>query len=358
MAIQEPRKFVPTDQGHADVLNVPITTLYENDQELAAQVENIRSDPAGNGVVPKEAFDQYKQETQTQINGAVQSAKDYTHTYAAPKSHTHSASDLPSASTQARGIVQLNTSTSSSATNQAATPSAVKAAYDAANAAAAAATAAQTRANEAFTQASNGKTQIAAAITGKGVPATGSDTFQVLAQKVGRIQTSAAGIADVLIDKYKKNGSYRAPSETVTLVTLPPGVRVLSFVSNMDKGSAADTLNNRSYYYYYGTGYEFQLRMVDSAGNKVPINERYLRPLLAPKYFTRIEYNYDNRTVSCWSLETRNSDDKYQILTTNLPSVFTNSGSVKLELETARGPSSSGDYNFLYYVIDGRAYFG
>ncbi len=135
MAIKEPRKFVPTDQGHADVLNIPITTLYENDQELAAQVESIRSDPAGNGVVPKEAFEQYKQETQTRINEAVQTAKNYTSSYAAPKSHTHPASDLPSASTQARGIVQLNTSTSSTATDQAATPSAVKAAYDAANAA-------------------------------------------------------------------------------------------------------------------------------------------------------------------------------------------------------------------------------
>lgn len=135
MSIKEPRKFVPTDQGHADVLNIPITTLYENDQELAAQVESIRSDPAGNGVVPKEAFDQYKQETQAQINTALQTAKDYTKDYAAPKSHTHPASDLPSASTQARGIVQLNTSTSSPATDQAATPSAVKAAYDLAAAA-------------------------------------------------------------------------------------------------------------------------------------------------------------------------------------------------------------------------------
>ncbi|MEK5162084.1 phage tail protein [Paenibacillus sp. FSL R5-0527] len=135
MSIKEPRKFVPTDQGHADVLNIPITTLYENDRELAAQVESIRSDPAGNGVVPKEAFEQYKQETQTQINEAVQTAKNYTNSYAAQKSHTHPASDLPSATTQTRGIVQLNTSTSSTATDQAATPSAVKAAYDLAAAA-------------------------------------------------------------------------------------------------------------------------------------------------------------------------------------------------------------------------------
>lgn len=59
---------------------------------------------------------------------------------AAPATHQHSAADitsgtintarLPSASTSAKGIVQLSTSTSSTSTTMAATPSAVKAAYD------------------------------------------------------------------------------------------------------------------------------------------------------------------------------------------------------------------------------------
>lgn len=48
-------------------------------------------------------------------------------------SHGHGASDLPSASTSAKGVVQLSTSTSSTSTSLAATPSAVKAAYDLAN---------------------------------------------------------------------------------------------------------------------------------------------------------------------------------------------------------------------------------
>lgn len=43
--------------------------------------------------------------------------------------------------------------------------------------------------NELFTSASNGKTAVAAAITGKGVPASGSDTFGQLAQKIGQIPT-------------------------------------------------------------------------------------------------------------------------------------------------------------------------
>ena len=45
---------------------------------------------------------------------------------AAPSSHSHAAGDLPSASTSAKGIVQLSTSTSSTSTTLAATASAVR----------------------------------------------------------------------------------------------------------------------------------------------------------------------------------------------------------------------------------------
>ncbi|MFC7559898.1 tail fiber protein [Paenibacillus farraposensis] len=88
----------------------------------------------------------------------------------ANKNHTHTASDLPSASTQAKGIVQLNTSTSSTATDQAATPSAVKAAYD--------------RADQAFTQASDLKSKVANAITGKGGSANSGMTGDQLAAAI------------------------------------------------------------------------------------------------------------------------------------------------------------------------------
>ncbi|MFD3261848.1 hypothetical protein ACE3MQ_24930 [Paenibacillus lentus] len=43
--------------------------------------------------------------------------------------------------------------------------------------------------NELFTNVSDGKTRIASAITGKGIAALGSDTFAVLAQKIGQIVT-------------------------------------------------------------------------------------------------------------------------------------------------------------------------
>lgn len=91
--------------------------------------------------------------TSKAVSSAISAANQHTDSYAAPKQHSHSASDLPSASTQARGIVQLNTSTSSTATDQAATPSAVKAAYD--------------RADQAFTQAVDLKNKIVRAINGK-----------------------------------------------------------------------------------------------------------------------------------------------------------------------------------------------
>ncbi|WP_025684816.1 tail fiber protein [Paenibacillus maysiensis] len=188
MAIKEPRKFVTTDQGHADVLNIPITTLYENDQALAAQIENIKNDPAGNDIASKAALDNHISDTNLHVTAAKQAtwnaaegnAKKYTEQYAAPKAHTHLASDLPSASTQARGIVQLNTSTGSTATDQAATPSAVKVANDRANEA-------YSRADQAFTQASDLKSKVANAITGKGGSANSGMTGDQLAAAVNSL---------------------------------------------------------------------------------------------------------------------------------------------------------------------------
>ncbi|MFS8213251.1 tail fiber protein [Paenibacillus polymyxa] len=190
MSIQQPRRFVTTDQGHADVLNGPIDTLYANDQELAAQVENIKKDPAGNGVASKEALDNHASNTEIHVTAAKQAvwsategnAKKYTDQYAAPKQHSHPASDLPSASTQARGIVQLNTSTGSTATDQAATPSAVKAANDRANEA-------YSRADQAFTQASDLKSKVANAITGKGGSANSGMTGDQLAASILNMPT-------------------------------------------------------------------------------------------------------------------------------------------------------------------------
>lgn len=155
--------------------------------------------------------------------------------------------EIPPASLTTPGITQLSNSTNSTSETMASTPKATKAAYDAAtaaqntaNAANLAATTAQTAAanaqakanaaetptgaqakvnaavgnlanlqttakgnavdsiNELFTSASNGKAAVAAAITGKGVPASGSDTFPVLAGKIGQISTEMKSIDGTL----------------------------------------------------------------------------------------------------------------------------------------------------------------
>ena len=89
---------------------------------------------------------------------------------------------LPTASTSATGIVQLNNAINSTSTTQAATANAVKIAYDKG-------IEAINKANQAFQSASNGKNIIAQAITGKGISASGSETFDSLASKIKNINT-------------------------------------------------------------------------------------------------------------------------------------------------------------------------
>ena len=79
------------------------------------------------------------------------------------------------ASTSGYGATKLNSSTSSTSTTEAATPSAVKSAYD--------------LALEAKTSASDGKSLIASAITGKGVSTSATDTFATMADNIDNIQT-------------------------------------------------------------------------------------------------------------------------------------------------------------------------
>jgi len=79
------------------------------------------------------------------------------------------------ASLTKKGHVQLSSATNSTSNALAATPSAVKQAYD--------------RADAAFLSANSGKTAIANAVTAKGVPSSPGDTFPVLANKIGLIET-------------------------------------------------------------------------------------------------------------------------------------------------------------------------
>ena len=95
-----------------------------------------------------------------------------------------SAHNEEKASLTAYGHAKLSSATDSSAEDVASTPKAVKAAYD--------------RAEQAFTQANDGKTAVANAVTAKGVTASPADTFATLASKIGQISIGkkwASGIA-------------------------------------------------------------------------------------------------------------------------------------------------------------------
>ncbi|WP_248930146.1 hypothetical protein [Paenibacillus hamazuiensis] len=71
--------------------------------------------------------------------------------------------------------------------------------------------------NELFQYASDGKKAIAAAITGKGVPASGSDTFAQLSSKISSIQlaTGNAGTGDVLAGKTFSNATTTGATGTM-----------------------------------------------------------------------------------------------------------------------------------------------
>ncbi|GIP14405.1 hypothetical protein J40TS1_00470 [Paenibacillus montaniterrae] len=93
---------------------------------------------------------------------------------------TLTGTDIPAATTSARGTVQLSTATNSTSTTLAATASAVKAAYD--------------RAEAAFQSASEGKSTIASALSGKsGVSASSSETWASLAGKINNYLGTRVG---------------------------------------------------------------------------------------------------------------------------------------------------------------------
>ncbi|MGF6354084.1 hypothetical protein ABIE27_001994 [Paenibacillus sp. 4624] len=211
MAIKEPRKLVPTDKGHADVINAPIMTLYENDQELATQVESIKSDPGANGVASKEALDTHVASTELHVtaakqavwNKAQENAELYTRNYAAPKAHTHLTSDLPSATTQTRGITKLNNSVSSVATDEAATANAVKQAYDEA-----------TAAKQLGVEQKN---NVVAALNSIGISASTSESWTQLINKMAGVirATGNATAAQVLTGATFSNGSGNGKTGTM-----------------------------------------------------------------------------------------------------------------------------------------------
>lgn len=134
-----------------------------------------------------------------------------------------SGATIPDASLTTKGKVQLSSATDSTSEALAATPKAVKAAYD--------------RADQAFTQASNGKSAVAAAITGMGQAASGSDTFAQLAVKIGDISKDATVAAgEVLSGKTFYQGGAK---KTGTMPHITSGSDPAQGVGQWPDGSLA-----------------------------------------------------------------------------------------------------------------------
>lgn len=138
---------------------------------------------------------------------------------AAPTEHNHDASAiisgtiaaarLPSASTGAKGIVQLSDALNSTSTSHAATANAVKKAYD-----------------EALAAKQSGvdaKNRIVGAISAKGVPASANDTWPTLETKIRQINTG--GRTDL---SFSYEGELRE-EKTITIFTFPAGTQYAMF---------------------------------------------------------------------------------------------------------------------------------
>lgn len=77
--------------------------------------------------------------------------------------------------------------------------------------------------NELFTSASNGKTAVAAAITGKGVPASGADTFAQLVTKINAIQDWVYNSGNVVQAKSEGRYTYATGPTTVSVLEITKG---------------------------------------------------------------------------------------------------------------------------------------
>lgn len=77
--------------------------------------------------------------------------------------------------------------------------------------------------SELFQSASNGKQLIANAITGKGVETSADDSFQTMANNIGNIQNSGAGITPVGTKKISENGTYDVTNFASVVVNVQSG---------------------------------------------------------------------------------------------------------------------------------------
>lgn len=97
--------------------------------------------------------------------------------------------------------------------------------------------------NETFQYANDGKTQVANAITGKGVDASSSDTFSQLATKIGQISTG----------KKFASGTFKAAPRSTTFVALPFTPSFVLITSESTTLSSNWVLAREDFFHQYST---------------------------------------------------------------------------------------------------------
>lgn len=112
-----------------------------------------------------------------------------------------------------------------------------------------------------FSNVSNGKTSIASAITGKGVAASGSDTFNQLASKIGQISTGSRTVISA------PQSVQQWGTGTFSVGSLPPG-KILSFYPN--RPGYSDTSNGAYIYMYNTSGAGANAKITVYVGLKAP----------------------------------------------------------------------------------------
>ncbi|WP_342570348.1 pyocin knob domain-containing protein [Paenibacillus sp. FSL R5-0749] len=148
-----------------------------------------------------------------------------------------------------------------------------------------------------FTSVSDGKNAIAAAITGKGVAASGSDTFPQLATKIGQIQTSSyyRQTLNFGINWAPKLGD--ANLSDFLIANIPAGATGIDFYTSNYQGSYSSKVNSM---------YKLSFGILDSNGEYLTLFE----PSIGYDYYRSWRVDFVNKQIVYhWDTTSTNSQN-------------------------------------------------